>query len=856
MHHTTIDPEISQQDNFFQEQAYHFGDIDQDDPSETVNVATAAMMNFDEGRHLENNQATATSQESLNFLQNALKLDNEDEDEEDDEMQDQENSVLDQSSKVLGGDIPSSRSSSSISAVEPKQKLVRDSNSKVSLVMVNPGSKEGSNRLGRPRRSCTATNSSTETQRRASGQGSSLDNLDKSIVSTFRVDSLPVSGPGSRGGRKKKYGVEKSRIRSTKVQEMLKSIEPEIIVISDSDEEKEEKEEDVKPSEATDKDTNKDTEPIDIEPDTAKTQPEAPIEEKPATSKPNPKPAQTSAKITKSTTSTSTATVAQTSSGKKLVQRVLNFTKNVSPDSIPAPKPATETNVLVKPKPQLKPNITPTTESLSSGNATKLSLSKMRQLKTVSKPVPVKEIPGPLSPFSASSISKIDTSAIDSDPEVFGKLAFGYPVKYSPYAADLAYILGVYDRFKSLFTDINNIGVQDLIEGLQLEEFGQELEQDNINLREGEDEDEDSQPIDYGKPVSKQIKRFFNQLLLITLNKTSSKPKTNHIELVAMIPELGIPSKWRSQQETLRFDEDQEDPVDPNMPEFMELYNTNYDPPQFNDKFPLKNKEFFEQGLDALEPEDRLLLMKSVCSWALANSLKIKAKFNEISALYDSSALETYYVPKMFKYSDSDFSNLANKTKRFGTTAENMTDVDNNSEIRSDPLWFRMVPFLIGCGSVNSGKFHLVKLQDYDLNYETFTDYTTIKRAKIKNRSSRFKLYVEDSISGHWFEICDDLQSLKRFMEYLESKMNEPLNVKFEPLQILLEKLTSFSVIIEKIEGAKRFQDFAYKDSSLILDRSEGRVTRSQRRRVDYKEDSGDSDDSEEEEEESEEDEE
>lgn len=876
---STIDPEIESQTNFFQHDPYHFTTLaeeDADDHSATtvVNVAAVAMMNFEQTTNSNIhrdariiggagiNQNSAASQESLNFLENALKLDHDDDEDED---QAQPTSPHSESRS----DTPTPP----VVVIEPKQKLVRDSSSKVSMVMVNPASKEGTNRLGRPRRSCTNNSS----QKKESGQDNSLNNLEKSLISTFRVDSLPVSGPGSRGGRKKRYGVEKSRIKSNKVHDLLKSIEPEIIVISDSDdEEKENKPQESVGHKVNNSKSSKETQsenPIDIEDiqemeeQQIRNTTNSSLEKK--KNKDVSNEASHSPRLSASTSKSKPEQIKKASrspisgsSGKKLVQRVLNFTKaklpshltlysasstqaNTSSSTTPLESSSPQMHITkIAPKsPPISPrpiSAGPINSTLTSSSTTKLSLSTMRQPKTSSKIVPKGEIPGPLSAFT-SNHTHMDLSVIE-DPE-FKKLAFGYPVKYSPYANDMLYILGFYSRFRDMFTGIGNIGVQDLEEGLGLQSAANEEKEKNnediVNItKEGKEEN-----IDVDRSVSKTIKNFFNQLLLFALNRTASKPRANHVELVALIPDFGIPSKWRSEQEATEFKEDHDDPVDPNMPEFMELFTKHYELPTFNKQFPLKNKEFFELGLDALEPEDRLLLLKSVCGWALSNSLKIKAKFNEISNLYDSSPLQTYYIPKMFKYTESELSGLNNKTKRFGTNAESMQEVGFYSKTKEDPLWFRMIPFLIGEGTCFSGNFHLVKLQDYDLCFETFMDHTKIDKKQYKTWSSRFKLYVEDFVNGRWYEVCDDLLTLKDFSEYLKIKIDQNSDIKLNNCEKLHSNLLNFAGIIEKLEAHRRFDDFAYNNSALIIDRSDGRITRSQRKRVDYNEESDEDED-------------
>ncbi len=132
---------------------------------------------------------------------------------------------------------PSSSSSSPSSAAtttyskdkQPKQRIIHDSESQVSIVVVNPASNEGTRRLGRPRKNIPKQTNSPA--------NSSTQNLDKSLLSRFRFDSLPVIGPGSRGGRKKKNGIITKPGRQARFEKGSKELK---LVVKESSEELEE----------------------------------------------------------------------------------------------------------------------------------------------------------------------------------------------------------------------------------------------------------------------------------------------------------------------------------------------------------------------------------------------------------------------------------------------------------------------------------------------------------------------------------------------------------------------------------------------------------------------------------------
>lgn len=82
------------------------------------------------------------------------------------------------------------------STTQPKQVLIQDPSSQMSIVVVDPSSVDGASRLGRPRKH--------QVKIPGNFQDSSSKNLEESLLSRFRVDAKPISGPGSRGGRKNK----------------------------------------------------------------------------------------------------------------------------------------------------------------------------------------------------------------------------------------------------------------------------------------------------------------------------------------------------------------------------------------------------------------------------------------------------------------------------------------------------------------------------------------------------------------------------------------------------------------------------------------------------------------------------
>ncbi|KAH3675670.1 hypothetical protein WICMUC_002587 [Wickerhamomyces mucosus] len=755
MNTSSIDPGIGSQTNYFTKfplddtgnssdhethptHAYQFTNIDEHTTSnDTVNVAAAAIINFNRtslpnDHNDENNDTNNESQESLNFLHNALILDHQD---------------------VSNNNTNNNSNENNNNLVQPKQRLIHDPNSTVSLVMVNPASKEGTNRLGRPRRSLNS--GSPAPKPTDHGEGESLKNLDNSLVSTFRVDSLPVAGPGSRGGRKKK---ERGRIlNSNKIDGFLKKKLDEVINISDEEEIED------------NHDLSKIAKPSEL------------LSDKPSKNLTEKNKGQTN---------------------KKLVQQVLNFGNFKS--SFPSQNNDSTIN-----KEKAKP-------------LAKLSLSSFK----ISKK-PKKEIQGPLTQLQNDG-NYVDLSLLKD--EDLKKISFGYPIKPVSYAGDLIFIMGFYHKFRQFFTGLGNIDITEFESELGLNKIKVQ-ENNNENFKEpakGNNEEE------VFEKLPEFINSFFIQLLTLVLNRdklnTRKSLSAALIELLTRIKEFGIPQSWRStESQPEKFQIDDSDLVD-STTEDSEFFEYTYKETSIDQQtFPLSTDDFINNGLIALTPENRLILLKSLCQWSLTNSTKIKTHVSNLLNLQENTEKETSYIPKYIKYDEIEMKRLTNKPKN---VEKQVIDIFSNPE--QDPLSLRLVDFLIGnCGPSN-GNYYLVNLRSFPITFQNFTDIENeIDRDSILEECSNgLKLYVHDFINNEWYEISSSIESLKEFLKYLQKKVK---GLKFKNLLRLSQNLEHYIHILE----FQQSDEFKYilksnkikaANNALIInhDNSGKRVTRSQ----------------------------
>lgn len=239
------------------------------------------------------------------------------------------------------------------------------------------------------------------------------------------------------------------------------------------------------------------------------------------------------------------------------------------------------------------------------------------------------------------------------------KLPHMRPVEY---AKDLLFVMSFINKFnKFLPKDLWSLSIQDFELGLDL----------YPGVLEGSDQETLSYysnyiPIKEVKRCQDSINLLFLCLMRLTLNQKSqpslkylqstAKPYAKFIsELKSKAIEFGYPSEWKVKS-TLEisnmklFEEDDIDPVDPNHPEILtpNVYKPLEQLIVPIEEDPLHNAELDRLGLLALTPKDRVIILRTLVQWCIANSEKIHGEIYHLShpKKEPSFGIQTYQAPR------------------------------------------------------------------------------------------------------------------------------------------------------------------------------------------------------------------
>lgn len=472
----------------------------------------------------------------------------------------------------------------------------------------------------------------------------------------------------------------------------------------------------------------------------------------------------------------------------------------------------------------------------------KLAMFALKPNKTtvlVTKSKIIKLLPGPLIGLSSSlyddNLMQAKENKLKSTKE---KLAFGYPVLAAPHAKDISIILMFLNKYKDIVfgKEVYYIGPHDFEIGLSLTKYFQEAlpneDDEYVNYR----LKEDREPYDPNY-VSPLMTILFCKLLGLVLNKKKDillvSQKGAIGELRSQVLTLGLPSEWTDSSnvlskrlETGKDGEEKEEgnkPVDTNNPEILETERYSYEEPKvvYN---PFKDAGFEKNGLKALTPVNRLIMLRTLVQWSLSNSESLKSYINENANYQDvGGERSTYYVArsiiKGFKNAE-DASKEAelriskrNANKKASAEAndpkseeiESVTKfVDPQSDPLSHPLRWRIDDMCIADIGFNVGRFYLCRMADADGGglsslRKMKNVYTNFR--ELKDIPSSFKLYVEDvhqmivedftefgiefdekgnevkspepfnQPSSNWYEVAGNAAELKTFIDYVSEKL-------------------------------------------------------------------------------------
>lgn len=376
------------------------------------------------------------------------------------------------------------------------------------------------------------------------------------------------------------------------------------------------------------------------------------------------------------------------------------------------------------------------------------------------------------------------SSEIHLDDDYKYKIAAGYSVKKAPFASDILYIVAYLNKFRDIIR-FEGICPQSLERGLSLPT--------NI-LTENYDP----------SYISDEMSRLFKRILTVVLNR--KKDVVSHasaiMELRPMSQYLGLPKEWRDDE--LNENEDEVfSPVDPTTPEILMTRKTFYKYLTRVNYNPFKNNQFETLGLAGLpNPEDRLILFRTLMQWSFTSSDAIK---NYITTTVQAQDVpgdrETMYgarsIIKGGKATEDSKREAESKLAK-RKSEEEAKYVDPTTNPLDHSLKLRLMEELVGDCGYKVGRFFLCRLSN-----EANGGLTSMKKMESIWRDpprstarlpSQFKLYVQDvhsmletalgkngiefddngeeilydySEEDIWFEVASNTSELHNFAEYL-----------------------------------------------------------------------------------------
>lgn len=284
-------------------------------------------------------------------------------------------------------------------------------------------------------------------------------------------------------------------------------------------------------------------------------------------------------------------------------------------------------------------------------------------VKLAPKPVPKPSLSLSVNPILLSDWApQVPLSASDfkTQSSVVSRLKFPH-MKSVPYAKDLIFVMSFINKFhKFLPQEVWSLSIQDLEIGLDLYPLPFDGEQTESEY--------------YANYIAaKEVRRcqdvsnlLFVSLMKLTLNhksqtslkslQSSTKPYAKLIsELRSKAVEFGYPKEWKvasslAENQSNLFEKDDTEPVDPNNPEILTpnivKWTEQLIVPLEED--PLHDSELERLGLLALSPNNRVVFLRSLAQWCIANSDIIHGEIYRLSHLRKdpSFGIKTHQAPR------------------------------------------------------------------------------------------------------------------------------------------------------------------------------------------------------------------
>ncbi|CAI4061015.1 Ioc3p SKDI_06G0780 [Saccharomyces kudriavzevii IFO 1802] len=344
---------------------------------------------------------------------------------------------------------------------------------------------------------------------------------------------------------------------------------------------------------------------------------------------------------------------------------------------------------------------------------------KANDKKVMPKPKPAHEQVEPaLTPSNWTSAIPLLTSDFKNQYSVISRLKNPH-LKPVPYAGDIIKLMAFINKFSSFFhLDLQNLSFQDFEIGLDL--YPGDPKGNASGITKGPDDTSvllypDFMAIKDIVHCQDKMNLLFLTFLDLTftenydsksakkkgplttwenLKSTSKKVFSNSLYRLRLVArEWGYPREWRQQlpsdediskPRTALFEQDEQAPVvDPSHPEILtpNIYTWNTNEPLSLESDPLQNREMDKNGILALKPMDRVIMLRALTDWCASHS---SAVHNEIYKLTHGRkdpvfGIQTQQVPR---YAMEGIDNTMNQFRKLCTL------VQSRYEIRSKKKHF------------------------------------------------------------------------------------------------------------------------------------------------------------------------
>lgn len=643
----------------------------------------------------------------------------------------------------------------------------------VKVVPYNPTEK--TKRLGRPRKHIN--------REMAPPEDSASENLDKAVMSKFRLDFLPVEGPGSRGGktgprRDPKGRVTGNSVRKRKQQGTLSFPSAENKEDNDS------------------KETDSSVESVP-----QKEKKKAPSKTKQKSQKISP--------VDGSSETAGSEGLSPATKKRKTVPDV--FSKlNLVPDSKKPPSTTKKESA----------SIIQAKTRLSGPKSVKLQTTRTTVINNRNKIT--RQLPGPLVGLYYDAY---DGFLIDSKANKLAateKVALGFPVLRVPWAQDIIYIISYLTKFHSVL-EIEDVGPQDIENGLGLR-IPASSSDERFVAREPSEVSEENDAFQ----ISPLMEKLFCRLLTLVLNRKKDVLPNGQVKAIAELKSLalflGLPKEWRDDSNILskRHTDLEVDvtPVDASKPEILLTELAEYHLPGAAEN-PFDDPEFEASGLVGIsKPIDRLIMLRALAQWSLTTSNAIKALITQSIQSQDISGdKETMYAARAVLKGFKNTEELKKETeqriaKRTAVRASNGTQaadldmilkyIDPTSDPLAHSMRLRLDEFVIGDIGFNVGRFFFTRMVDSSTGGFDSMDKMRTKwnrtSSVILAVPSHFKLYVQDvrqmladsfseygvefdengdeventstpSPPTYWYEVASNVQEMTDLVEFLSARL-------------------------------------------------------------------------------------